>query len=122
MCLGQNCVIISLLIFFTNRQVHQLQHELSKKDELLRIVASATEENETDSGVSTSLQPVASGATAAAAALSQLEFLRNKLQDLEEENLALRSEVRVNTGKLVQMQKCRFCYVDSVLKTHFYKV
>ncbi|TNM94247.1 hypothetical protein fugu_002423 [Takifugu bimaculatus] len=30
-------------------QVHQLQHELSKKDELLRIVASATEENETDS-------------------------------------------------------------------------
>lgn len=111
MCLGQNCVIISLLIFFTNRQVHQLQHELSKKDELLRIVASATEENETDSGVSTSLQPVASGATAAAAALSQLEFLRNKLQDLEEENLALRSEVRVNTGKLVQMQKCRFVMV-----------
>uniref|UniRef100_H3CYC4 Trafficking kinesin protein 2 n=1 Tax=Tetraodon nigroviridis TaxID=99883 RepID=H3CYC4_TETNG len=73
-------------------QVHQLQHELSKKDELLRMVASATEESETDSGVSTSLQPVAPGATAAAAALSQLEFLRNKLQDLEEENLALRSE------------------------------
>lgn len=78
---------------------------------MLRIVASATEENETDSGVSTSLQPVASGATTAAAALSQLEFLRNKLQDLEEENLALRSEVRVNTGTLVQMQKCRFATV-----------
>lgn len=61
------------------------------------MVASATEESETDSGVSTSLQPVAPGATAAAAALSQLEFLRNKLQDLEEENLALRSEVRVDS-------------------------
>lgn len=111
MHLGQNCVIISLLGFFTKCQVHQLQHELSKKDELLRIVASATEENETDSGVSTALQPVASGATTAAAALSQLEFLRNKLQDLEEENLVLRSEVRVNTGKLVHMQRCRFVMV-----------
>eukprot|EP00066_Takifugu_rubripes_P015188 XP_011604454.1 PREDICTED: trafficking kinesin-binding protein 2 isoform X1 [Takifugu rubripes] len=74
-------------------QVHQLQHELSKKDELLRIVASATEENETDSSMSTCLQPpITPGATTAATALSQLEFLRNKLQDLEEENLALRSE------------------------------
>uniref|UniRef100_A0A674NIV8 Trafficking kinesin protein 2 n=1 Tax=Takifugu rubripes TaxID=31033 RepID=A0A674NIV8_TAKRU len=74
-------------------QVHQLQHELSKKDELLRIVASATEENETDSSTSTCLQPpITPGATTAATALSQLEFLRNKLQDLEEENLALRSE------------------------------
>lgn len=102
---------ISLLGFFTECQVHQLQHELSKKDELLRIVASATEENETDSCVATSLQPVASGATPAAAALSQLEFLRNKLQDLEEENLSLRSEVRVNTGRLAQMLKRRFVLV-----------
>lgn len=61
------------------------------------MVASASEENETDSAVSTSLQPVALGpAAAAATAISQLEFLRNKLQDLEEENLALRSEVGVD--------------------------
>uniref|UniRef100_A0A671Z031 Trafficking kinesin protein 2 n=1 Tax=Sparus aurata TaxID=8175 RepID=A0A671Z031_SPAAU len=74
-------------------QVHQLQHELSKKDELLRIVASASEESETDSSVSTPLrQPLPLGGTTAAAALSQLEFLQSKLQDLEEENLALRSE------------------------------
>ncbi|KAM6893494.1 LOW QUALITY PROTEIN: trafficking kinesin-binding protein 2 [Xenentodon cancila] len=74
-------------------QVHQLQHELSKKDELLRMVASASEESETDSSVSTPLrQPQAPGGTTAAAALSQLESLQNKLQDLEEENLSLRTE------------------------------
>ncbi|KAM3585236.1 uncharacterized protein V6R79_011699 [Siganus canaliculatus] len=74
-------------------QVHQLQHELSKKDELLRMVASASEESETDSSVSTPLrQPLPPGGTTAAAALSQLESLQSKLQELEEENLALRSE------------------------------
>lgn len=75
--------------------MHQLQHELSKKDELLRMVASATEESETDSSVSTPLrQPLPPGGSSAAAALSQLESLRCKLQELEEENLTLRSEVR----------------------------
>lgn len=79
---------------FPTGQVHQLQHELSKKDELLRMVASASEESETDSSVSTPLrQPLPPGGTAAAAALSQLESLQSKLQELEEENLALRSEV-----------------------------
>ncbi|XP_026219909.1 trafficking kinesin-binding protein 2 isoform X1 [Anabas testudineus] len=74
-------------------QVHQLQHELSKKDELLRIVASASEESETDSSVSTpQRQPQPLGGTTAAAALTQLESLQNKLQELEEENLVLRSE------------------------------
>nr|XP_046237974.1 trafficking kinesin-binding protein 2 isoform X2 [Scatophagus argus] len=76
-------------------QVHQLQHELSKKDELLRMVASASEESETDSSVSTPLrQPLPPGGTTAAAALSQLESLQSKLQELEEENVALRSEAR----------------------------
>lgn len=78
-------------------QVHQLQHELGKKDELLRMVASASEESETDSSVSTPLrqqQPLGA-ATTAAAALCQLESLQNKLQELEEENLSLRSEVRL---------------------------
>ncbi|KAM3850723.1 trafficking kinesin-binding protein 2 [Diretmus argenteus] len=74
-------------------QVHQLQHELSKKDELLRMVASASEESETDSSCSTPLrQPLPPGAASAAAALSQLEALQSKLQEMEEENLALRSE------------------------------
>ncbi|XP_051752664.1 trafficking kinesin-binding protein 2 isoform X2 [Ctenopharyngodon idella] len=71
-------------------QVHQLQHELSKKDELLRMVASASEESETDSSCSTPLRhPTPAGA---ALALSQLEVLQSKLQELEEENLSLRSE------------------------------
>ncbi|XP_068575423.1 trafficking kinesin-binding protein 2 isoform X2 [Cebidichthys violaceus] len=74
-------------------QVHQVQHELGKKDELLRMVASASEESETDSSASTPLrQPRPLGGTTAAAALCQLESLQSKLQDLEEENLSLRSE------------------------------
>ncbi|XP_054915665.1 trafficking kinesin-binding protein 2 isoform X3 [Poeciliopsis prolifica] len=75
-------------------QVHQLQHELNKKDELLRIVASASEEGEQDAAVSTPQQQpqLLGGAAAASAALSQLEQLQNKLQELEEENQALRSE------------------------------
>uniref|UniRef100_A0A8C6KJB1 Trafficking kinesin protein 2 n=1 Tax=Nothobranchius furzeri TaxID=105023 RepID=A0A8C6KJB1_NOTFU len=73
-------------------QVNQLQHELCKKDELLRIVASASEESENDSSVSTPpLHPQPLGGTATAA-LSQLESLQNKLQELEEENQALRTE------------------------------
>ncbi|XP_062301495.1 trafficking kinesin-binding protein 2 isoform X1 [Scomber scombrus] len=74
-------------------QVHQLQHELSKKDELLRMVASASEESETDSSLSTPQpQPQPRGGATAAATLSQLESLQGKLQDLEDENLMLRSE------------------------------
>lgn len=58
-------------------------------------MASASEESETDSSVSTPLrQPQPLGGTTAAAALSQLECLQNKLQELEEENLTLRSEVQ----------------------------
>ncbi|XP_057193073.1 trafficking kinesin-binding protein 2 isoform X2 [Triplophysa rosa] len=71
-------------------QVHQLQHELGKKDELLRMVASASEESETDSSCSTPLRH--STPAGAALALSQLEALQAKLQEMEEENLSLRSE------------------------------
>ncbi|XP_051996704.1 trafficking kinesin-binding protein 2-like isoform X2 [Xyrauchen texanus] len=71
-------------------QVHQLQHELGKKNGLLRMVASASEESETDSSCSTPLRhPPTAGA---ALALSQLEALHAKLQELEEENFSLRSE------------------------------
>uniref|UniRef100_A0A671NDR1 Trafficking kinesin-binding protein 2-like n=1 Tax=Sinocyclocheilus anshuiensis TaxID=1608454 RepID=A0A671NDR1_9TELE len=70
--------------------VDQLQHELAKKDELLRMVASASEESETDSSCSTPLRhPAPAGAVLA---LSQLEALQSKLQELEEENLSLKSE------------------------------
>ncbi|XP_038161722.1 trafficking kinesin-binding protein 2 isoform X1 [Cyprinodon tularosa] len=73
-------------------QVNQLQHELTKKDELLRIVASASEEGEQDSSMSTPQQPPQLLGGTAAATLSQLEHLQNKLEELEEENQALRSE------------------------------
>ncbi|NXL84724.1 TRAK2 protein, partial [Alectura lathami] len=71
-------------------QVNQLQHELSKKDDLLRIVSIASEESETDSSCSTPLRfnesfNVSQG-------LFQLDILQDKLRELEEENLALRSK------------------------------
>ncbi|KAJ8255637.1 hypothetical protein COCON_G00195010 [Conger conger] len=71
-------------------QVQQLQHVLCKKDELLRMVASVSEESETDSSCSTPLQH--SAPLPAALASGQLGALQSKLQLLEEENLALRSE------------------------------
>ncbi|KAK1795830.1 hypothetical protein P4O66_009858 [Electrophorus voltai] len=71
-------------------QVHQLQHDLVKKEELLRMVASASEESETDSSCSTPLRNVSPAA--ASHVLGQLELLQSKLQHLEEENQTLRSE------------------------------
>uniref|UniRef100_A0A3B3TBL4 Trafficking kinesin protein 2 n=1 Tax=Paramormyrops kingsleyae TaxID=1676925 RepID=A0A3B3TBL4_9TELE len=71
-------------------QIQQLQHELGKKDELLRIVASASEESESDSSCSTPLRR--SHIPAMSPSLSQLEALQRKLQELEEENTELRSE------------------------------
>lgn len=64
------------------------------------MVASASEEVEQDAAVSTPQQQpqLLGGAAAAAAALSQLEQLQNKLQEVEEENQALRSEVRSSQG------------------------
>lgn len=70
------------------------------------MVASASEESETDSSVSTPLrQPHLPGGTAAAA-LSQLESLQSKLQDLEEENLALRTEVCRSLGSKLIRSRC----------------
>ncbi|XP_062854152.1 trafficking kinesin-binding protein 2 [Trichomycterus rosablanca] len=76
-------------------QVHQLQHQLVKKDELLRVVSSVSEESETESGVSTPLQrPPSAGVHALlhTLTLGQLEALQSKLQELEEENHKLRLE------------------------------
>ncbi|KAB5584393.1 hypothetical protein PHYPO_G00107030 [Pangasianodon hypophthalmus] len=74
-------------------QVHQLQHELMKKDELLRMVSSVSEESETDSSSSPSLPLAPSNHTLThTLTLSQLEVLQSKLQELEEENHKLRVE------------------------------
>ncbi|XP_062354616.1 trafficking kinesin-binding protein 2 [Cinclus cinclus] len=71
-------------------RVNQLQHELSKKDDLLRIVSIASEESETDSSCSTPLR-FNESFTACHDPL-QLDVLQDKLRELEEENLALRSK------------------------------
>ncbi|XP_008836994.1 trafficking kinesin-binding protein 2 isoform X2 [Nannospalax galili] len=71
-------------------QVNQLQHELSKKDELLRIVSIASEESETDSNCSTPLR--FNESFSLSQGLLQLDMLQEKLKELEEENMALRSK------------------------------
>eukprot|EP00062_Callorhinchus_milii_P006495 gi/632947087/ref/XP_007888881.1/ PREDICTED: trafficking kinesin-binding protein 2 isoform X2 [Callorhinchus milii] len=71
-------------------QVNQLQHELTKKDELLRFVAIASEESESDSSCSTPLRQNES--LSLSHSLIQLDSLQSKLRVLEEENLCLRSE------------------------------
>jgi hypothetical protein len=73
-------------------QVNQLQHELSKKDELLRIVSIASEESETDSSCSTPLR--FNESFSLSQGLLQLDMLHEKLRELEEENMALRSKVQ----------------------------
>ncbi|XP_069589691.1 trafficking kinesin-binding protein 2 isoform X5 [Ranitomeya imitator] len=72
--------------------VNQLQHELSKKDDLLRVVSIASEESETDSSCSTPLR--ANDSFSFTHGLLQLDNLHGKLRELEEENLALRSQVQ----------------------------
>ncbi|NWS10664.1 TRAK2 protein, partial [Pachyramphus minor] len=71
-------------------RVNQLQHELSKKDDLLRIVSIASEESETDSSCSTPLRFNESFMVPHDPL--QLDVLQDKLRELEEENLALRSK------------------------------
>ncbi|XP_030435772.1 trafficking kinesin-binding protein 2 isoform X3 [Gopherus evgoodei] len=71
-------------------QVNQLQHELSKKDALLRIVSIASEESDTDSSCSTPLR--FNDSFNLSHDLLQLDVLQDKLRELEEENLALRSK------------------------------
>ncbi|NXF68744.1 TRAK2 protein, partial [Ciccaba nigrolineata] len=71
-------------------RVNQLQHELSKKDDLLRIVSIASEESETDSSCSTPLR--FNESFSVSHDLLQLDVLQDKLRELEEENFALRSK------------------------------
>ncbi|XP_028924977.1 trafficking kinesin-binding protein 2 isoform X2 [Ornithorhynchus anatinus] len=72
-------------------RVNQLQHELSKKEELLRLVSIASEESDLAPSCSTPLRFHESFSLSRG--LLQLDVLQDKLKDLEEENLALRSKV-----------------------------
>uniref|UniRef100_A0A8C3C6Y8 Trafficking kinesin protein 2 n=1 Tax=Cairina moschata TaxID=8855 RepID=A0A8C3C6Y8_CAIMO len=85
-------------------QVNQLQHELSKKDDLLRIVSIASEESETDSSCSTPLR--FNESFSVSQGLLQLDILQDKLRELEEENLALRSKAcQLKTETITYEQK-----------------
>ncbi|XP_051991130.1 trafficking kinesin-binding protein 1 isoform X2 [Xyrauchen texanus] len=70
-------------------EVAQLHHELNLKDELLQFYTNAAEESEEVSGLPTGRN---SRAGVSAPGGSSLDILNQKLRDLEEENLSLRSE------------------------------
>lgn len=72
-------------------QINQLQHELQKKEELLRVVSIASEESETDSSCSSTPLPHIDSFSLSQGLL-HLDVVQNKLKELEEENLRLRSE------------------------------
>ncbi|XP_048865901.1 trafficking kinesin-binding protein 2 isoform X2 [Brienomyrus brachyistius] len=85
-------------------QVRQLQHELVKKDKLLRMVASASEESEADPHCPS--PPLYRHPLAASLTANQLEVLQSKLQELEEENVALRTKAcRLKTETLTYEEK-----------------
>ncbi|XP_073407597.1 trafficking kinesin-binding protein 2 isoform X4 [Dendrobates tinctorius] len=93
--------------------VNQLQHELSKKDDLLRVVSIASEESETDSSCSTPLR--ANDSFSFTHGLLQLDNLHGKLRELEEENFALRSQAcHLTTETISYEEKEQQLVIDCV--------
>ncbi|XP_018421776.1 PREDICTED: trafficking kinesin-binding protein 2 [Nanorana parkeri] len=93
--------------------VNQLQHELAKKDDLLRVVSIASEESETDSSCSTPLR--SNDSFTITHGLLQLDNLHGKLRDLEEENLALRSKAsHLKTETITYEEKEQQLVIDCV--------
>ncbi|XP_066431532.1 trafficking kinesin-binding protein 2 isoform X2 [Eleutherodactylus coqui] len=93
--------------------VNQLQHELSKKDDLLRVVSIASEESETDSSCSTPLR--SNDSFNFSHGLLQLDNLHFKLRELEEENLALRSQAsHLKTETITYEEKEQQLVIDCV--------
>ncbi|XP_069839413.1 trafficking kinesin-binding protein 2 isoform X2 [Dendropsophus ebraccatus] len=83
--------------------VNQLQHELAKKDDLLRVVSIASEESETDSSCSTPLR--SNDSFTLTHGLLQLDNLHVKLRELEEENIALRSQASHLTTETISYEE-----------------
>ncbi|XP_063285919.1 trafficking kinesin-binding protein 2 isoform X1 [Pelobates fuscus] len=93
--------------------VNQLQHELSKKEDLLRVVSIASEESETDSSCSTPLR--SNDSFTLTHGLLQLDNLHGKLKELEEENLALRSQAtHLKTETITYEEKEHQLVIDCV--------
>lgn len=93
--------------------VNQLQHELAKKDDLLRVVSIASEESETDSSCSTPLR--SNDSFTITHGLLQLDNLHGKLRELEEENLALRSQAsHLKTETITYEEKEQQLVIDCV--------
>ncbi|XP_040213156.1 trafficking kinesin-binding protein 2 isoform X2 [Rana temporaria] len=93
--------------------VNQLQHELAKKDDLLRVVSIASEESETDSSCSTPLR--SNDSFTLTHGLLQLDNLNGKLRELEEENLSLRSQAtHLKTETITYEEKEQQLVIDCV--------
>lgn len=71
-------------------EVSQLRHDLSMKDELLQFYTSAAEESDGDSASTTPIRR--NDSSLCMPNYLPLDSLQKKLQDLEEENISLRSE------------------------------
>ncbi|XP_073667760.1 trafficking kinesin-binding protein 1 isoform X3 [Paramisgurnus dabryanus] len=71
-------------------EVSQLRHDLSMKDELLQFYTSAAEESDGDSASTTPIRR--NDSSLCMSNYLPLDSLQKKLQDLEEENISLRSE------------------------------
>ncbi|XP_078536345.1 trafficking kinesin-binding protein 2 isoform X4 [Lissotriton helveticus] len=94
-------------------QVNQLQHELSKKDDLLRVVSIASEESETDSSCSTPLR--SNDSFNVSQGLLQLDNLQSKLRELEDENFTLRSQAcHLKTETITYEEKEQQLVMDCV--------
>ncbi|KAE8580300.1 hypothetical protein XENTR_v10024387 [Xenopus tropicalis] len=93
--------------------VNQLQHELSKKEDLLRVVSIASEESETDSSCSTPLR--SNDSFTISHSLLQLENLHGKLRELEEENFSLRTKAsHLKTEQITYEEKEQQLVIDCV--------
>ncbi|KAM4626394.1 trafficking kinesin-binding protein 2 isoform 2-T2 [Discoglossus pictus] len=93
--------------------INQLQHELSKKDDLLRVVSIASEESETDSSCSTPLR--SNDSFIMSHGMVQLDNLHGKLRELEEENFALRSKAsHLKTETITYEEKEQQLVMDCV--------
>lgn len=94
-------------------QVNQLQHELSKKDDLLRVVSIASEESETDSSCSTPLR--SNDSFNVSQGLLELDNLQSKLRELEDENFTLRSQAcHLKTETITYEEKEQQLVMDCV--------
>uniref|UniRef100_A0A4W4FAL3 Trafficking protein, kinesin binding 1a n=1 Tax=Electrophorus electricus TaxID=8005 RepID=A0A4W4FAL3_ELEEL len=82
--------LLEVQVEHMREEVAQLRHDLSMKDDLLQFYTSAAEESEGESVTSTPVRR--NDSSVSGTNIFPLDSLQKKLQDLEEENVVLRSK------------------------------